>query len=172
MRGCCWVLSLTEMSSIRPTYQSPPLTHTHAHPNSSQMITVISFSLPTLHELLSEAIRIPLQILHFIVKVILHCYYVGCIWMWEDFFFFLHQSLEGQIYWDGFKGMRDILEVYLIKGGVCKKKKKKIKPASVFAHIDAGHWVAHSSAGAGLEFLLLFSFYLPTFHLKKETTNL
>lgn len=35
--------SLTERSSIRPSYQSPP--H-NANPNSSQMITVISFYLP------------------------------------------------------------------------------------------------------------------------------
>lgn len=39
-------------------------------------------------------------------------------------FFFLHQSSEGQIYWEDFKVMRD---VYWIKGGVCKK----MKPASV-----------------------------------------
>lgn len=74
-------------------------------------------------------------------------WYMACIWVWEDFFF-LHQSSEGQIYWEDFKVMRD---VYWIKGGVCKKNETSF----CFAHVDAGHWTAHN--GAGHAFLFFFS---------------
>lgn len=56
--------------------------------------------------------------------------------------------------------MRDILEVYLIKGGVCKFQ--------FFAHIDAGPRLME----LGCAFLLLLSFISPPSIQKKKETKI
>ena len=86
---------------------------------------------------------------------------MGCNWMWEEFF--LHQSLEGWIYWENFKGNRDIWKFIELKVVYVK-----MKPASVL-HIlmQVTEWP--TTLGSGHAFLFSFSFYLPTLHPKKET---